>query len=73
MLPTLWDNDERFRDVYLDAFPGYYLTSDAGYFDEDGYLFIMGRIDDIIIVAGHRLSTGGMEEVLAGHSSYPLS
>ncbi|MEO0817570.1 MAG: propionyl-CoA synthetase [Pseudomonadota bacterium] len=66
-LPTLWQNDERFRDSYLTAFPGYYETADAGYMDEDGYLFIMARTDDIINVAGHRLSTGGMEEVLASH------
>ncbi|HMB47533.1 MAG TPA: AMP-binding protein, partial [Afifellaceae bacterium] len=66
-LPTLWGNDQRFRTAYLDEFPGYYKTSDAGYKDEDGYLFIMARTDDIINVAGHRLSTGAMEEVLAGH------
>lgn len=66
-LPTLWNNDARFIDSYLSAFDGYYLTGDAGYRDEDGYLWIMSRIDDIINVAGHRLSTGGMEEVLAGH------
>lgn len=66
-LPTLWQDDERFRQSYLTAFPGYYNTSDAGYIDEDGYVFIMGRTDDIINVAGHRLSTGGMEEVLASH------
>lgn len=66
-LPTLWQDDERFREAYLSAFPGYYTTSDAGYIDEDGYVFIMGRTDDIINVAGHRLSTGGMEEVLASH------
>ena len=66
-LPTLWQNDERFRESYMEAFPGYYETSDAGYMDEDGYLYIMARTDDIINVAGHRLSTGGMEEVLAGH------
>jgi propionyl-CoA synthetase len=66
-LPTLWNADDRFRQAYLTRFPGYYLTGDAGYIDEDGYLFIMSRIDDIINVAGHRLSTGGMEEVLAGH------
>ncbi len=65
--PTLWQNDERFRDSYLAEFPGYYSTSDAGYRDEDGYLYIMARTDDIINVAGHRLSTGGMEEVLASH------
>jgi propionyl-CoA synthetase len=66
-LPTLWNNDEAFRQSYLRRFPGCYMTSDAGYQDEDGYLFIMGRTDDIINVSGHRLSTGGMEEVLAGH------
>ena len=66
-LPTLWRRDDRMRSSYLAAFPGYYNTSDAGYRDADGYLFIMGRTDDIINVAGHRLSTGGMEEVLASH------
>ena len=66
-LPTLWGNDERFKASYLNHFPGYYETSDAGMIDEDGYLHIMARTDDIINVAGHRLSTGGMEEVLAGH------
>ncbi len=66
-LPTLWGNDERFRSNYLAAFPGYYQTADAGYIDADGYLFVMGRTDDIINVAGHRLSTGAMEEVLASH------
>jgi propionyl-CoA synthetase len=66
-LPTLWQNDDRFVDSYLSAEPGYYLTGDAGMKDADGYLFIMSRIDDIINVAGHRLSTGGMEEVLASH------
>ena len=66
-LPTLWNNDARFVDSYLSTFDGYYLTGDAGYRDEDGYLWIMSRIDDIINVAGHRLSTGGMEEVLAAH------
>jgi propionyl-CoA synthetase len=66
-LPTLWQAEERFRESYLDEFPGYYKTADAGFKDVDGYLFIMGRTDDIINVAGHRLSTGGMEEVLAGH------
>lgn len=66
-LPTLWQQDERFREAYLDEFPGFYKTSDAGFIDEDGYLFVMGRTDDIINVAGHRLSTGGMEEVLASH------
>jgi propionyl-CoA synthetase len=66
-LPTLWNADERFRQSYLAEFPGYYKTADAGFVDEDGYLFIMARTDDIINVAGHRLSTGGMEEVLASH------
>ncbi|MCZ8260261.1 MAG: propionyl-CoA synthetase [Beijerinckiaceae bacterium] len=66
-LPTLWQADERCREAYFDEFPGYYKTADAGYRDGDGYLFIMGRTDDIINVAGHRLSTGGMEEVLASH------
>ena len=66
-LPTLWNADERFRESYLAAFPGHYATADAGYIDEDGYVFVMGRTDDIINVAGHRLSTGGMEEVLASH------
>jgi propionyl-CoA synthetase len=66
-LPTLWQADERMRESYLDEFPGYYKTADAGFKDEDGYLFVMSRTDDIINVAGHRLSTGGMEEVLASH------
>jgi propionyl-CoA synthetase len=66
-LPTLWNADERFRSSYLAHFPGYYETADAGYMDEDGYLYIMSRTDDIINVAGHRLSTGAMEEVLAAH------
>src|ERR1700682_5695877 len=66
-LPTLWEQDERFKEAYLTEFPGYYKTSDAGYKDEDGYVFVMGRTDDIINVAGHRLSTGGMEEILASH------
>ena len=66
-LPTLWGNEERFFQSYLATQPGYYLTGDAGYLDEDGYLFVMSRIDDIINVAGHRLSTGGMEAVLAAH------
>jgi propionyl-CoA synthetase len=68
-LPTLWNADERFKTSYLSHFPGYYETADAGYMDEDGYLYIMARTDDIINVAGHRLSTGGMEEVLAGHTN----
>ncbi|MFZ1814018.1 MAG: propionyl-CoA synthetase [Rhizobiaceae bacterium] len=66
-LPTLWNADKRFHDAYLDEFPGYYKTSDAGFMDEDGYLYIMARTDDIINVAGHRLSTGAMEEVIAAH------
>ncbi len=66
-LPTLWQDDERFVASYLYAFDGYYLTGDAGYKDEDEYLYIMSRIDDVINVAGHRLSTGAMEEVLAAH------
>lgn len=66
-LPTLWGNEDRFIASYLSAYQGYYLTGDAGYRDADGYLYIMSRIDDIINVAGHRLSTGGMEEVLAAH------
>nr|WP_319486247.1 propionyl-CoA synthetase [uncultured Cohaesibacter sp.] len=66
-LPGLWQNDARFKSSYLEEFPGYYQTGDAGYMDENGYLYIMSRTDDIINVAGHRLSTGAMEEVLAGH------
>jgi propionyl-CoA synthetase len=66
-LPTLWQQDERFRESYLAEFPGYYKTADAGFKDEDGYVYVMSRTDDIINVAGHRLSTGGMEEVLASH------
>ena len=66
-LPTLWNNDARYVESYLDEFPGYYMTADAGFIDEDGYAYIMARTDDIINVAGHRLSTGGMEEVLADH------
>ena len=66
-LPTLWDNQEGYRKAYLERYPGYYLTADAGFKDEDDYLWIMSRTDDIINVAGHRLSTGAMEEALAGH------
>lgn len=66
-LPTLWQKDERFRESYLSEFPGYYETSDAGFLDKNGYIYVMSRTDDIINVAGHRLSTGGMEEVLAAH------
>jgi propionyl-CoA synthetase len=65
--PTLWHNDEGFVKSYFKEFPGYYTTADAGMIDENGYIFVMGRTDDIINVAGHRLSTGGMEEVLSGH------
>jgi propionyl-CoA synthetase len=66
-LPTLWGDDQRFTGSYLSAYPGCYLTGDGGYVDTDGYLFVMGRTDDVINVAGHRLSTGEMEEVLASH------
>jgi propionyl-CoA synthetase len=66
-LPTLWNDDARYVAGYLSAFPGTYLTGDGGYLDTDGYLFVMGRTDDVINVAGHRLSTGAMEAVLAGH------
>ncbi|MFK7940946.1 MAG: propionyl-CoA synthetase [Roseovarius sp.] len=66
-LPTLWNAEERYKKSYLNTFPGYYETGDAGMIDEDGYLYIMARTDDVINVAGHRLSTGGMEEVLAAH------
>lgn len=65
--PTLWQNEERFFSSYLETFEGYYETGDAGYQDEDGYVYIMGRTDDVINVAGHRLSTGAMEEVIASH------
>ncbi len=66
-LPSLWNAEARFRKSYLEQFPGYYATGDAGYMDEDGYVYIMARTDDVINVAGHRLSTGAMEEVLASH------
>ena len=66
-LPSLWNKDDRFRASYLSTFPGYYETADAGFIDADGYISIMARTDDIINVAGHRLSTGGMEEIIAGH------
>jgi propionyl-CoA synthetase len=66
-LPTLWQDDARYVSSYLSAFPGNYLTGDGGRFDADGYLYVMGRTDDVINVAGHRLSTGAMEEVLAAH------
>ena len=67
-LSTLWRADDRFVDSYMSRMPGYYTTGDGGYFDEDGYLFVMGRVDDVINVAGHRLSTGAIEEVLASHA-----
>ena len=66
-LPTLWGADDRFRTSYLTTYPGWYDTSDAGVVDADGYVTVLGRTDDIINVAGHRLSTGGMEEILASH------
>jgi propionyl-CoA synthetase len=66
-LLTLWNNDAGCHDSYFASYPGYYKTGDAGFKDDDGYLWIMGRTDDIINVAGHRLSTGGMEEVIAAH------
>jgi propionyl-CoA synthetase len=67
-LPTLWNKDTEYVESYLESYPGYYKTADAGFKDEDGYLWIMSRTDDIINVAGHRLSTGALEEVLAGHA-----
>ena len=66
-LPTLWGDDARYVEAYLSAFPGYYSTGDGGYLDDDGYLYVMGRTDDVINVAGHRLSTGSMEAVVATH------
>lgn len=66
-LPTLWHDDARYESSYLSAYPGYYLTGDGGYLDDDGYLFVLGRTDDVLNVAGHRLSTGGIEAALAGH------
>jgi propionyl-CoA synthetase len=68
-LPSLWGNDQRFIDTYLSKFEGYYLSGDAGYKDDDGYLWIMSRIDDVINIAGHRLSTGAIEEVLSSHQA----
>ncbi|OOF25322.1 propionyl-CoA synthetase [Salinivibrio sp. IB872] len=68
-LPTVWRNHDRFESGYLSQFPGYYVSGDGGYMDEDGYVFVMGRIDDVINVAGHRLSTGEMEEVLGSHEA----
>jgi propionyl-CoA synthetase len=67
-LPTLWQDDKRFLNSYMDPYPGYYLTGDGGYMDEENYVFVMGRVDDVINVAGHRLSTGGMEEILSRHT-----
>ena len=66
-LPTLWNADDRFTESYMNVFPGYYFTSDGGYIDEDSYVYIMGRVDDVINIAGHRLSTGEMEEIVATH------
>ncbi|MGX7732544.1 propionyl-CoA synthetase [Rhodococcus sp. 2H158] len=68
-LPTLWHDDERYVSSYLSTYPGYYLTGDGGYIDKDGYLFVMGRTDDVLNVAGHRLSTGSLEAALAGHDA----
>ncbi|MEK9710671.1 MAG: propionyl-CoA synthetase, partial [Alphaproteobacteria bacterium] len=68
-LPTVWGNQTRFEESYLNPYPGYYLTGDGGFIDQDGYVFIMGRTDDVINVAGHRLSTGEMEEIVAAHSA----
>ncbi len=68
-LPAIWGDSERFHDSYLEQFPGYYVSGDGGYIDEEGYLFIMGRTDDVINVAGHRLSTGEMEEIVASHEA----
>ncbi len=66
-LPTLWQAEQRFLEAYINPFPGYYFTSDGGYIDKDGYVYVMGRVDDVINVAGHRLSTGEMEEIVATH------
>jgi propionyl-CoA synthetase len=68
-LQTLWQDDQRFVDSYLSEFPGYYATADAGFIDEDGYVHVMSRLDDVMNVAGHRLSTGGMEEVISNHQA----
>ena len=68
-LPNLWQDSDRFRNSYLTQYPGYYLTGDGGFIDDEGYVFIMGRVDDVINVAGHRLSTGEMEEIIGGHSA----
>ncbi len=66
-LPTLWEQDQRYVESYVSVYPGYYFTGDGGYIDDEGYIYIMGRVDDVINVAGHRLSTGGMEEIVATH------
>ncbi len=66
-LPTLWNNTERFKEAYLSAYPNYYFSGDGGYIDDDGYVFITGRVDDVINVSGHRLSTADMEEIVASH------
>jgi propionyl-CoA synthetase len=66
-LPTLWEQDQRYKESYVSMYPGYYFTGDGGYIDDEGYVYIMGRVDDVINVAGHRLSTGGMEEIVATH------
>ena len=66
-LPTLWQDDERYVSSYLSVYDGYYLTGDGGIIDEDGYVYVMGRTDDVLNVAGHRLSTGSIEAALAGH------
>jgi len=66
-LPTLWEQDQRYIESYVSVYPGYYFTGDGGYIDDEGYVYIMGRVDDVINVAGHRLSTGGMEEIVATH------
>lgn len=66
-LMTLWNDDKRYKESYMDPFPGYYFTGDGGYIDEDDFVFVMGRVDDVINVAGHRLSTGGMEEIISHH------
>ena len=68
-LPTLWNDDERYKQSYVSDFNGFYLTGDGGYKDEDGYVFVMGRTDDVINVAGHRLSTGEMEELIGSHEA----
>ena len=68
-LPTVWEDHARYVSAYWERYPGYYLTGDGGYVDEEGYVFVMGRVDDVINVAGHRLSTGQMEEVVAGNSA----